>query len=84
MRVVTFTELRNHLKEIMDTSGDQHELVVIKRSRQEDMVLLPLSNYESLKETAYLLSDEANAQHLRQSIRSLQQGDVLNKKLIEE
>ncbi|MCX7122970.1 MAG: type II toxin-antitoxin system Phd/YefM family antitoxin [Gammaproteobacteria bacterium] len=32
MNVVTFSELRNNLKEVMDLPSDQHEPVVIRRS----------------------------------------------------
>jgi len=65
----------------MDQSADRHEPVIIKRPKGETMILLPLSSYESLKETAYLLSNEANAKHLRASIESLKSGRVLNKNL---
>lgn len=84
MKVITFTELRHHLKEVMDSSADRYEPVVIKRPRGENMVLLPLASYESLKETAYLLSDSANAEHLRRSIRSLEKKELLTKKLLDE
>ena len=82
MQVVTFTELRDHLKEIMDTSADRYEPVVIRRAKGENMVLRSLESYESLKETAYLFSDKANAEHLRRSIRSLEAHNVAEKKLL--
>lgn len=81
MHPVTYSELRKNLKKIMDQSADRHEPVIIKRPKGETMILLPLSSYESLKETAYLLSNEANAKHLRASIESLKSGRVLNKNL---
>ncbi len=84
MQVVTFSELRNDLKKIMDTSADQHEAIIIKRPKGENMILLSQSDYESLKETAYLLGTEANAKHLRKSIKSLRSGKLAHKKLIEE
>ena len=84
MQVVTFTELRNNLREIMDASADQFEPTVIKRTRGENMVLLSQSSYDSLLETAYLLSGEANADHLRKSIKSLKGGKLMTRKLIEE
>lgn len=84
MQVITFTELRKHLKTVMDTAADTHEPVVITRPRGEHMVLLSLDNYESLKETAYLLGHEANAKHLRKSLESIKTGKLLEKKLLEE
>ncbi len=84
MNVVTFSELRANLKEVMDTSADQHEPTVIRRQGGEHMVLMSLRNYESLKETAYLLGTEANAAHLRQSLASLRAGKAKKRKLLEE
>ncbi len=48
------------------------------------MVMLALRDYESLKETIYLLGNKANAEHLRQSIRSVDVNKVVVRKLIEE
>lgn len=84
MNIVSYTELRKDLKNIMATACDTHEPVIITRPRSEHMVLLSLEDYESLRETAYLLGDEANAAHLRKSLRNAKQGKLLNKKLIED
>ncbi|MFT3742246.1 MAG: type II toxin-antitoxin system Phd/YefM family antitoxin [Gammaproteobacteria bacterium] len=84
MQVVTFSDLRNHLKDIMDNSADRHEEVIIKRVQGENMILLSQSDYESLKETAYLLSNEANAHHLRESLKSLKKGKLLKRGLMDE
>ena len=47
-------------------------------TRGENRVLLSLRDYQSLKETAYLLSNEANARHLRKSLHSLQENQLLS------
>ncbi len=80
MNVVSFSELRNSLKEIMDAATDQYEPVVIRRPGG-DMVLLSLRDYESLQETLYLLGHEANAAHLRRSLASARAGKVQQKPL---
>lgn len=84
MNVVTFTDLRKNLRQVMDASIGNHEPVIIKRPHGKDMILLSLQDYESLAETAYLLGNKANAQHLRRSLQSLKQGKVYQKNLIEE
>lgn len=81
MNIVTYSELRNNLKKVMDASADQHEPTIIKRPHGENMVLLSLSDYESMKETAYLLGSEVNAAHLRKSIRSIKKGKLVRKEL---
>ncbi len=84
MNIVTFSELRTNLKEIMDNSADQHEPTIIRRQGGEHMILISLRNYESLKETAYLLGTESNAAHLRKSLASLRAGKAKKRKLAEE
>jgi antitoxin YefM len=84
MQVVTFTELRKNLKHIIEKSIDCHEPVLIVRPKHEHMVLVSLENYESLSETAYLLSNESNAVHLRQSVKNLKKGKIVKKVLFEE
>lgn len=83
MNPVSYSELRKNLKKIMEESADRHEPVIIKRPKGENMILLPLSSYESLKETAYLFSNEANAKRLRNSLKSLDSDKILEKKLID-
>ncbi|HVV67648.1 MAG TPA: hypothetical protein VHE99_01225 [Gammaproteobacteria bacterium] len=43
-----------------------------------------LDDYESFKETRYLLSNEANANHLRKSLRSLKEGKLLKKSCLSD
>ena len=84
MNIVTFTELRSNLTKIMDTALDQCEAVIVRRPGGEHMVLLSLRDYESLKETAYLLGSAANAKHLRKSLASLKTGKAKKKILLDE
>jgi len=56
MRVVNYTELRVNLKKWMDLVIDDVQELVIKRKDNKDLVLISLEEYNSLKETAYLLS----------------------------
>ena len=84
MNVVTYTDLRKNLKQVMDLSIGNHEPVIVKRSHGNDMILLSLRDYQSLEETAYLLGNKANAQHLRRSLQDLKLGKVSQKDLTEE
>lgn len=84
MNVISFTELRKNLKLVMDQAAENYEPVIINRPNAETMVMLSLRDYESMKETIYLLGNEANADHLRQSIKSLEEKKAVVRKLIEE
>lgn len=83
MNIITFSELRTNLKQVMDTACDEHEPTIIRRANGDHMILTSLHDYESLKETAYLLSTEANATRLRRSLAEFKQGKTKAHKLIE-
>jgi antitoxin YefM len=84
MNLITYTELRSNLKQVMHDVSDGHEPVTITRPNQEHMVLISLNDYKALEETAYLLGTEANARHLKKSLTSLKQGSLLKKDLLDE
>lgn len=74
MEIINFTELRNHCKEVMDQSWQNRETVLVTRSNGQHMVMLPYTEYEALTETQYLLQNEHNREHLRQSLKSAKAG----------
>jgi len=55
--------------------------VVITRNRDQAVVMLSLSEYESLEETAHLLRSPENAKRLLRSIEQLERGKGVRKKL---
>ena len=66
MTHVTLTELRSNMARYFDElEADRTELVVT-RQNHEPMVILPLGELAGLRETLYLLSSPANAEHLQE------------------
>lgn len=53
---------------------NDREEVVITRAGHEPVVMVSLDDYESLKETAYLLRSPENARRLIASIERLESG----------
>lgn len=81
---VTLTELRaNMAKHLDQIEADRTELVVT-RQNHEAVVILPLAEFEGMRETLHLLSTPANADHLRRSIAELDAGKGIERTLIEE
>ncbi|GAB3812000.1 type II toxin-antitoxin system Phd/YefM family antitoxin [Micromonospora zhanjiangensis] len=83
MRTVNFTQLRQNLAAELDSVVNDAEEVVVTRSGHEPVVILPLAEYESMKETGYLLRSPSNAAALRRSIAELEQGDATERDLID-
>jgi antitoxin YefM len=70
---VSYSELRRSLKAACDQVCDRHEPLLIERRRGGDVVLLAKDDYDSLEETAYLLSSPENARRLLEALRRLPQ-----------
>jgi antitoxin YefM len=59
------------------------EPTVITGVAGEQFVILPIDQFNAWQETAYLLSNPANAEHLRQSVSDAKGGKVFEHELIE-
>ena len=82
MQAINFSDLRKDMKNIMDMIQDRHEPAIITR-KQGNMVLLSLEDYNALTETAYILSNPVNAQHVLTSLKELRDGRGFERELIE-
>ncbi|MER7276063.1 type II toxin-antitoxin system prevent-host-death family antitoxin [Dactylosporangium sp. NPDC000244] len=74
MRTVSYSEVRQNLAKVLDQVVDDAEEVVVTRSGREAAVIISLREYESLKETAYLMASPANARRLNEAIEELRTG----------
>jgi len=79
MQVVSMTEARNNFKKIFDAVFHDNDEVIIHRKGRENVVVIPFDEYNSMKETNYLLSSKANANRLHESIQQLREGKVVYK-----
>jgi antitoxin YefM len=75
VRTMSYSESRARYAETLSAVVDDREEVVITRAGHEPVVIVSLEDYESLKETAYLLRNPANARRLLASIERLEAGD---------
>lgn len=82
MEIVNYTNFRSNLKHWLDKVIDDVSDVVIKRKNGKDLVLISLDEYNSLKETTYLLSGK-NRDVLLDSVKELEEGKGKIKELIE-
>ena len=83
MTAITITDFREKLKEYLDRVLDNHEAIIVSRPKKNNVVVISLEEYESLRETAYLLSSPKNAARLHESLQQLQQGKTVTKSLPE-
>jgi len=72
--IISYTEARNNLKAVMDKVWDDCAPVVITRAGGGAVVVMSKEEYDSWKETDYLLSSPANAARLREALDNSKQG----------
>ena len=73
---ISYTQARQTLAETMDAVCENHSPIIITRQKAQSVVLMSLEDYNSIQETAYLLSTPANASHLRASLENANSGKV--------
>ncbi|MBK5238599.1 MAG: type II toxin-antitoxin system prevent-host-death family antitoxin [Actinomycetales bacterium] len=83
MRTMSYSESRARYAEVLSAVVDNQEEIIITRVGHDPVVIVALDEYESLKETAYLLRSPANARRILQSIEHLESGQGAVHELIE-
>jgi len=83
MNAITVNEARNNLDRLIEQVTADAEPTIICGDQGQKAVLLSLDEFNSWQETLYLLSNPANANHLRQSIAEAKAGKTLERELIE-
>lgn len=81
MRIINFSEARNHLKKVIDSVVEDADYAVISRRDAPDAVVMSLDTFNSMMETVYLLKTPANAAHLARSIKQFRRGQARARKL---
>jgi antitoxin YefM len=75
MKTLSYTESRAKYAEVLDAVVNDREEVVITRAGHEPVVIMSLEDFESLRETAYLMRSPANARRLLDAMERLEAGD---------
>ena len=84
MEVVNYSDARQNLKEIMDRVVADVAPIVVTRQKAEAVVVVSLTEWNSINETLHLLSSPRNAERLLSAIRELDAGEGSERALIEE
>lgn len=84
MQVLNYTDFRKNMKSVLDKTVEDHEVTIISRSKDKDVVLLSLQDYNSWMETMHLLRSNNNRKRLVDAIERVEKGNFIENNLIEE
>jgi len=75
MSTITYTEAHENLAALLDEVSANRETVVIQRTGQPDVAMVPAEDLSSFLETAHLLRSPRNAARLLSALQSARAGE---------
>lgn len=81
MDVVSYTNARQKLKDLMDQVAEDHAPVTITRGNNPPVVMMSLEDFEALEETLHLIRSPENARRLAGGMNSLSKKRTVKKSL---
>lgn len=78
MKAVTWSTAKKNLRAlIQDVCNNSEPAIIVSSNPEDQTVLLSLSDFQTLEETAYLLSSPANRAHLEKSLQEMKEGQLI-------
>lgn len=76
MKAITVSNFRSKLKKHLDEVIENSEIIMIPRNNNEEdaIVIMSIGEYNSMKETEYLLQSETNRKRLQKSLQQANKG----------
>ena len=76
MKSITVSNFRSNLRTHLDEVTNDSEVIIIPRNNNEKdaVVVMSISEYNSIKETEYLLSSKKNRERLQKSLKEMEDG----------
>lgn len=84
MLTTTISDFRKDIKNYFDKVSENFETLIINRGKDNGVVIMSLSEYNSLLATNHELSSIKNEKRLDAAIEKLSKGQTHQKDLIEE
>lgn len=77
MKVLTITDVRRNFATVVDDVIDTEEPVAIGRPGGKAVIIVPLDEWESMRETLVVLGTRANTKALMESLDQVDRGEFV-------
>ncbi|WP_276364143.1 type II toxin-antitoxin system prevent-host-death family antitoxin [Daejeonella sp. H1SJ63] len=84
MLTTSISDFRKDIKRYFDKVTENFETLIINRGKDNGVVIMSLSEYNSLRATQHELSSKENERRLDSAIEKLKAGNSMSKNLLEE
>jgi len=74
VKTLSYTESRARYVEVLDSVVNDREEVVVTRAGHPSVVIVSLEDFESMRETAFLMRSPTNARRLLDAMKRLEDG----------
>lgn len=78
MRTANYTDLRTNLKGYIDSIIDDCDTVIVNRGNGTGVVMISLDEYNSLKETEYIMSSPATMDAIRKGEEDMNNNNFIS------
>jgi antitoxin YefM len=79
MQAVLYSQARNNLRDIINKVCDNFEEFIITTKEKQSVVLISQDEYNSMKETLYLLSSKNNRERLLDAVEEIESNKFITK-----
>lgn len=77
MTTITYSNFRQHLAYFLNMAEVDCEEIVVTRGKGRKSIIVSFDDFQSLQETAYLLSSKKNRAHLQKSMQEMRAGKAV-------
>jgi len=81
MQAILYSQARNNLRSIITQVCDNFEEFIITTKDKQSVILISQNEYNSMKETLYLLSSKNNRDRLLDAVEQIENSKFLKKEL---
>lgn len=80
MRTANYIDLKANLKSYIDAVIDDDDTIVINRGNDKGVVMISLDEYNSLKETEYIMSSPETMEVIHKGEEDIKNGNSISQK----